>query len=103
MFLINPDMDPTPKRNLVNGRQIMIDSDGSHPEENLGWEIKREDKKVTRPWAKRVDLDLWPLTYLNNNNNISHHSIWPVSFAAGKKAMQKYKIKILFFWSPWPM
>ncbi len=31
--------DPTPKRNLVKGRQILINHDGSHPEENYGWEI----------------------------------------------------------------
>ncbi len=40
-------MDPTPKKNLVNGRQIVINLDGSHPEENLEWEIKREGKNVT--------------------------------------------------------
>ncbi len=30
--------DPTPKRNLVKERQILIILDGSHPEENYGWE-----------------------------------------------------------------
>ncbi len=36
-------MNPTPKRNLVIDRSL-IDPAGSHPEENYGWEMKREGK-----------------------------------------------------------
>ncbi len=32
--------DPTPKRNVVKEQQILIHLDGSHPEENYGWEIR---------------------------------------------------------------
>ncbi len=36
-------MDPTPKKNLVNGRQIVINLDGSHPEEKSGqWQADRD-------------------------------------------------------------
>ncbi len=30
--------DPTPKRNLVKERQILINLDGSHPKDNFSWE-----------------------------------------------------------------
>ncbi len=45
--------DPTPKRNLVKERQIVINLDGSHPEENFGWGMKRILD------IQKVDLDLW--------------------------------------------
>ncbi len=44
--------DPTPKRNLVKERQILIKLDGSHPEENYGWEKRGREQKG------QVDLDL---------------------------------------------
>ena len=44
--------DPTPKRNLVKERQILINLDGSHPEENYGWEIRGKEQTT------KVDLDL---------------------------------------------
>ncbi len=37
--------DPTPKENLVKERQILINFDGSHPEENYGWEIRGRAKE----------------------------------------------------------
>ncbi len=49
-------IDPTPKRNLVKGRQILIDRDGSHPEENFGWGMKRI-LDIQKSWP-------WPLVYL---------------------------------------
>ncbi len=44
--------DPTPKRNLVKERPILINLDGSHPEENYGWEIRGREQK------REVDLEL---------------------------------------------
>ncbi len=32
--------DPTPKRNLVKEQQILTNLNGSHPEENYGWDIR---------------------------------------------------------------
>ncbi len=45
-------IDPTPKRNLVKEQQILIKLDGSHPEENYGWELRQREQKG------QVDLDL---------------------------------------------
>ena len=39
--------DPTPKRNLVWEWQILINLDGSHPEENYGWEIRGRVKGLS--------------------------------------------------------
>ena len=55
-------LDPTQKRNLVwkqripPRREIWSGSNGSHPEENLGWENRMEKKKWSWPWPKKVDL-----------------------------------------------
>ena len=53
--------DPTPKRNLVREQQILINPDGSHPEGNFGWDLKRIlDSQKSWPWH----LDLVQLVYL---------------------------------------
>ncbi len=39
--------DPTPKRNLVKERQFLINLDGSHPEENYGWEVRGRAKGLS--------------------------------------------------------
>ena len=39
--------DPTPKRNLVKERQILINLDGSHPKENYVWEIRGKAKGLS--------------------------------------------------------
>ena len=61
-------MDPTPKRNLVKEQQILINLNGSHPEENYGWEIRGREQ------ATRVD----------QTTTTTVTVLGPDGFAAGK-------------------
>ncbi len=38
---------------------ILIDLDGSHPKEKLGWENRKEGKNWPWPQPKKVDLGFW--------------------------------------------
>ncbi len=77
-------MDPTPKRNLVKERQILIKLDGSHPKENYGLELREKEQKgqvdldldldLRSTLIEGLDLKVVPPPNNNNNNN-SHRSM----------------------------
>ena len=82
-FLIKPDMDPTPKRYLVNGRQIVIDPYGSHPEENLGSEMEGRQKSNSALSKKELTVTLRSRPQRNSPTTTTLTVRWPVELGGG--------------------
>ncbi len=80
-------MDPTSKRNLVKERQILKDLDGSHPEENYGWEISGREQ-TTRDDQTSPPPTTTTTTTTRTRTRTTRTTLTvlgPDGFAAGKK------------------
>ncbi len=77
--------DPTPKRNLVKEWHILINLDGSHPEENFSWEDSwiMETNNFFKPMVSKLLPPTTPTPTTTTTTTLT--VLRPDGFAAGKK------------------
>ncbi len=83
--------DPTPKRNLVKEWHILINLDGSHPEENFSWEDSwiTETNNFFNPMVSKLLLPTPPPPPPPTTTTLT--VLGPDGFAAGNKFIEPEK------------